>query len=239
MTRRILTFGLAALGLLGALAAGGAAVAADAPSDQVASLREGNRLYREGRLEEARDAYLAGYRPEAPHPVLEYNMATTMHHLGDLPQAILWYRRAEATNPGDPWMRENLRRARASLGLQPYDAPGMSGMVSRHATLLFYLAAALAWLGAALFIARPRRSGVAAAGLVTLGALLYALTWAADRSAPRAAVVLEGCSAASGDLPAGSEIWVTGQSDGQVEIAAGRATLVCPRESVSLVSRGG
>lgn len=212
---------------------------AESQADQIDSLREGNRLYREGRLEEACESYLAGYEPHAPHPVLTYNMATTWHHLGRLPEAILWYRRAAAVNPGDPWMRENLSRARASLGLQPYPAPGVAGLVSRQASLFSFLAAILAWFGLALWITRSRRSSRLAIALVAAGVVLYGLTHLAILAAPRAAVVLEQCSGAEADLPAGSEIWVSGEAESGYKVVAGRITLECPRAAVSLVSEAG
>ena len=220
--------------------AGLAAVGAAEPqTDQIDSLREGNRLYREGRLEEAYLAYLNGYRPEAPHPILTYNVATTSHHLGDLPEAILWYRRTENVNPGDPWLRENLEHARASLGLQPYPAPGATGLLASHRHTLLYLAAALAWIGVGLWIARPRRSARAAMALVVSGVLLYTITYLAGVAAPRAAVVTEACSGDHGDLPAGSEVWVIDEDAESYEIAAGAARIHCPQAAVILVSATG
>lgn len=201
----------------------------------VDSLREGNRLYREGRLEEARDAYAAGYLPEDPHPVLTYNLATTSHQLGQLPEAILWYRRAAAVNPGDPWLHENLAGARGELGLQPYPRPGLAGSISQHAQLLYYSAALLAWLGVGWWIWRPR-SVSGPATLMVLGVLLYAITWAGRETAPRAAVVIEQCSAPAGDLPAGSEVWIRQLVGERVQLTAGEAELDCPRSSIALVS---
>ncbi len=229
------------LGALAPLVVLGAVAMADAQSadEQVGSLREGNRLYREGRLEEARDAYLTGYSPESPHPVLAYNLATTAHHLGSVPEAILWYRRAAATNPGDPWMQENLASARAALGLQPYPAPGLSGLVSRHQTLLLYAGALFAWAGLLLWIARQRRSAAVAFILLGIGVVIFSATLATSRSAPRAAVVLEDCSADEGDLPAGSEIWVTERTEVGFRVVAGNATLECPSAAIALVSEVG
>ena len=235
-SRKMLILPLAAVAALAALAAAGAA---EPRADQIASLREGNRLYREGRLEEAYLAYLNGYWPEAPHPILTYNVATTSHHLGDLPGAILWYRRTESINPGDPWLRENLTHARVSLGLQPYAAPGGTGLMARHHLALLYLAAALAWIGVALWIARPRRSARTAMALVVSGVLLYAIIYLASVAAPRAAVITEACSGAQGDLPAGSEVWVIDEDAESYEIAAGRARVRCPRAAVMMVSATG
>jgi tetratricopeptide (TPR) repeat protein len=228
---------LAALvaGALLAVCAGAATAAEPAQAGQVSALREGNRLYREGRLEEAREAYLAGHTPGDVHPVLAYNMATTAHHLGRLPEAILWYRRAATASPADPWMRENLASARASLGLQPYPPPRLSGWIARYSIALSYLATALAWIGLGLWIARPRRSVRPALTLFAAGVLLYGATLLAGRLSPRAAVVLEPCSGEQGDLPAGSEIWITGESGTAYRVVAGEVVLECPRDALEPV----
>src|SRR5262245_59538298 len=80
------------------------------PSDAAAALREGNRRFHAGDLEEAMEAYAAGY--DGADPLLAYNLGTTAHHLDRLPEALLWYRRAIASDSGgagNPWLRDNLR----------------------------------------------------------------------------------------------------------------------------------
>lgn len=208
---------------------------ATAQSEQVSALREGNRLFREGRLEEAYAAYQGGHDDSEPHAVLSYNLGTAAHHLDRLPEAILWYRRAAEENPGDPWLQENLEMARAALGLRPYPEPGLLGAVSRHSVLLYYLAAVIAWIGTALWIARPRSSLTAPLVLMAVGLTIYGLVLAADRLAPVPVVLTVDCSAPTGDLPAGSETWVVRRSETEVEVAAGSLTLPCPADTVAAI----
>lgn len=216
----------------------GAPAAFAAPADAVEALREGNRLFREGRLEPAYDAYLAGWDAQAPHPVLLYNLATTAHHLGRLPEAVLWYRRAATVNPDDPWVKENLRQARSALGLEPYPPPGVAARIVYHRSLVYSAAAALAWAGLLLWIFRPRHSVRLAAGLGVAALLLYGGTLLATRIATTAAVLLEDCSDAEADLPAGSEIWLVGGSDESYETVVHGTTVRCPASAVAPVRPG-
>ena len=201
----------------------------------VAALREGNRLFRENRIEEAYDAYRAGYDPAAPHPVLSYNLGTTAHRLDRLPEAILWYRRAATVNPGDPWLRDNLDSARATLGLQPYPAPGFASAISRHGRALHFLAALIAWVAAGFWLARSRAPLRPVVALLVLALAVYGVAFVATRSTPRAAVITADCSGRDGDLPAGSEVWITGRSGNEVSLAAGRLQITCPADAVSAV----
>lgn len=209
---------------------------AAAQSEQVAALREGNRLFREDRIEEAFDAYQAGYDAAAPHPVLSYNLGTAAHRLDRLPEAILWYRRAAAVNPGDPWLRENLESARATLGLQPYPAPGIAAAISRHTRWVYLLAALIAWTGAGLWLARSRAPLRPVVSLLAVALVVYGIAWIAGRSTPRAAVVIAECTGRDGDLPAGSEVWIASHDDDTVEIAAGGLQIACPADAVHPVT---
>ncbi|MDX1643315.1 MAG: hypothetical protein R3244_03045 [Thermoanaerobaculia bacterium] len=222
------------------VAAGGwsSSAARAAPADAVEALREGNRLFREGRLEPAYAAYLEGWNAAAPHPVLLYNLATTAHHLGRLPEAVLWYRRAAAVNPDDPWAKENLEQARAALGLEPYPPPGFAAHIAHHRTLVHSAAAALAWAGLLLWIVRPRRSVRLAAGLGMVALLVYGGAVLAARTAATAAVLLEDCSDADADLPAGSEIWLVGASDESYETVVHGTTVRCPASAVAPIHPG-
>lgn len=200
--------------------------------DSVEALREGNRLFREGRFDQAYEAYLGGWDAGAPHPVLLYNLATTAHHLGRLPEAVLWYRRAERANPGDPWVEQNLHQARAALGLEPYPPPGFASWLAPHRTTLYYVAAALVWLGLALWTLRPRRSLRLAVALGLAGLALYATTAVASRSAATPAVLIEDCSDPSADLPAGSEIWLVASLGDSFETVVHGTRIRCPASAV-------
>ena len=177
--------------------------------------------------------YLRGYDADLPHSILFYNLGTTAQHLGRLPESILWYRRAETLSPGDPWLRENLEIARDTLGLRPYSAPGFLGGISRNRRALYYLAALLAWGGAIVWLLRSRHSPLVPVVLLGSGLFVYTGTLMASRSAPAAAVLIKDCASTTGDLPAGSEIWVVRSGAETVEVAAGGLSLHCPLEAVA------
>ncbi len=185
------------------------------------ALRTGNRLFRRGDLRGAVEAYRAA-DPEAlaGDPVLAYNLATALHRLGRLPEAVLWYRRAARLLGSDPWLSENLERARAALASPRLGPPPLLAPLLLHPWLLPAGAALAAW--AALLVqaaslrrrrafpspSRPSRGGraatAAAAGLLLAGALLWVTHLALPRLGPRPAVLLAPCGDA---LPAGSEVW--------------------------------
>jgi tetratricopeptide (TPR) repeat protein len=209
------------------------AVPTAAQVDQISALREGNRLFREGRFEAAHEAYLRGYDTNVPHSILFYNLGTTAQHLGRLPESILWYRRAETLSPGDPWLQENLETARDTLGLRPYPAPGFFGGLVRNRRLLYFLTALLAWGGVIVWLLRSRHSALIPLVLLGSGLLVYTGTLMASQSAPAAAVLIEDCTSTSGDLPAGSEVWVARSGTTTVEVAAGELSLQCQLEAVA------
>lgn len=199
--------------------------------DSQAALNEGNRLFRDGRLEEAVTAYRAGYSPDAPHPTLLYNLGTALHHLDRLPEAILWYRRAAGSD--DPWLEENLWLARRSLGSQVLPAGGTIGWLGRHTGALRLVAIALAWLTLLLVLASPRMPSWALIAVSLSTFALYGGAVAIDRWGPRPAVILGDCFTAAGDLPAGTEAWVRRRAGGWM--ISGSEKVVCPQEAVELV----
>ncbi len=205
---------LLAPSLLSAAEPGSAA--GPAPVTSREALRRGNRLYRRGDLEGA----VAAYRAAAGHgsPLLAYNLATALHHLGRLPEAVLWYRRAATGLRTDPWIEENLARARAELGARRLGPPRLLAPLLRDPWLLPAVATGCAW--AALLVAlagarrRSRRLWRLAGGLLAVGLGLWSGELALSLAGPRPAVVLEAC----GELPAGSEVWVLPATDGRFRI---------------------
>ena len=140
-----------------------APLAAAAPAGAVAAepgaaLRAGNRLFRRGDFAGAVEAYRRA-APEAlaSDPVLAYNLATALHRLGRLPEAVLWYRRAAERLGTDPWLADNLERARASLAAPRLAPPPLLAPVLLHPWLLPGAAAAAAWAALLLQVARGGR----------------------------------------------------------------------------------
>ena len=231
------------------------------PVDARTALREGNRRLRLGDAESAIAAWEAGWHGggSGEEAALAYNLATTAHRLGRLPEAVVWYRRAEAAGGGDAWLAENLALARAELGAPALAPAGPLVRLAARPVMLPALAAGLSWLAAGMLaaslLARGRREPAASAasssggGATTavrlrraglaLGAAALA-AWAAGAAvaagAPRPAVLTAACPAAGGELPAGAEVWVRPAEDGGGwRIAAASPGTVCPPESVGLI----
>lgn len=200
------------------------------------ALREGNRLFRRGDLERALATYRAGY--DDPDPVLAYNLGTTAHHLGRLPEAVLWYRRAaELSGDGDLWVAQNLDAARNTLGAARLDPRPPWSVLEVHRSKLTWLAAALAWASLILLLLHRRGRGrgwrYAADGFGIAALLLLAVAAATAWLAPVPAVLLEPCPAAEPRLDAGSEVWGRPDAEGGFRIELGDGERVtCSRDAV-------
>jgi len=223
----------------GALALGvllGAAAREEPPKvDAISALNEGNRLYRSGRLAEAVEAYRKGYSPAAPNPTLLYNLGTALHHLDRLPEAILWYRRAQPASD-DPWLEENLWLARRTLGSQVLPAAGAMGWLERHGNALRWGGTIAAWLGLIAMIALPRLPLWTFVPVAVVAIVLYGAAVFGDRWGPHAAVLLEDCPTTGGSIPSGTEVWVRRTDREQWEIATGGpAVVACSEDSLALV----
>lgn len=242
--------------LLPLLALAATAALGSAPSDPVASpdttsslhtpedaLREGNRRFHEGDFEGAMEAYAAGW--DGTDPVLAYNAGATAHHLERLPEALLWYRRAEAAGGGreDPWLRDNLELVRAQLDASEIEVVsqrtgGGWDFPMQNRRWLARLGAVLAWgVLPALWLTRsPRSRRVAVAVVALLAGLPFLGAFLLGVFGPRAAVLLRDCPGPGEGLAAGSEVRVFAEPDGRWKISeGGGASLVCPAEAVGLV----
>jgi hypothetical protein len=202
----------------------------DAVTDGTA-LQEGNRLFRTGQYEAAAAAYRAGLE-SGLEPTLAYNHATALHHLGRLPEAVLWYRRAE--KGGDPWLADNLLLARRSLDSRTLTPAGFVGFLASSRTLIGWTAAGLAWLAFLGLALHERVPGWAAGTMAAVALVLFLTAAGAGRWGPRPAVLLQDCTAtANGTLAAGTEAWVSAQPGGGYAVSG--TDFVCPDESVALV----
>jgi len=207
-------------------------LAADEPVDSLAALQEGNRLFRNGQIEAAIEAYRQGYSPDEPHATLVYNLGTAYHHLDRLPEAVLWYRRAADSE--DPWLQENLWLARRALGSQNLPPAGFLGRLTENRQVLRIAAVAIGWILLIVLVFVPRVPLGAVIGAAVLAIGLYGTALGMERWGPRPAVLLQDCHTPGGELPAGTEAWVRPLGDGTWRVAAS-SDVVCPAESVALV----
>lgn len=247
----LLPLGLAAAGLLLATAALlGAGLADHGGGDGEAAARDallrGNRMVRRGELEAAVEAYRTAWPGAgASAATLAYNLGTTYHRLGRLPEALLWYRRAAHRAPADRWIAENLELARTELAATRLGPASLTARLAAHPVWSSALAVVLAWLAFALLLARrrlARRLPAAVADHVwTAAAALALLVWAAGAAlavwGPRPAVLVDACAGEESRLEPGSEVWVTPAGDGWT-VSGGPTGLVCPGPAVGLVDGG-
>jgi tetratricopeptide (TPR) repeat protein len=217
--------------LAGNLAAGGAVGAAadrdDPPLDARAALLEGNRHFRDGRLEAAVETYRRGVREGELDPVLAYNLGTALHRLGRLPEAVLWYRRAQAAGSPDPWLDENLERARADLGTVRRGPPPALAPALLYPWLPGALATVLAWASLLTALLAPPRWRRAAGLLLAAALATWGGAFALRRLGPKPAVLLTACGPA---LPAGSEVWGLREPSGDFRLSGGE---ICPGDAVA------
>ncbi len=204
---------------------------AAASEEPTTALNEGNRLFREGQIEAAADAYLKGYSPDTPHPTLAYNLGTTLHRLDRLPEAILWYRRAGDSQ--DPWLEENLWLARRSLGSQVLPPAGFMATLAGGTGILKWTSVALAWVALTLMIVWRRLPAWALVAAFALSGALYVTALGVDHWAPRPSVLTIDCFTDAGELPAGTEAWGRRLPDGRFKVAG--TDVICPAEAVVLV----
>ncbi|MFO8056703.1 MAG: tetratricopeptide repeat protein [bacterium] len=74
-----------------------------------------NQLYRDGKYEEAIEAYQDAREAGGRHPDLFYNLGNAYLRQGDLGRAIANYLRAQRLDPRDPDIRFNLEYARDNI----------------------------------------------------------------------------------------------------------------------------
>ncbi len=226
--QRLVTFVVVWVIALGLVAAS----ASEPPSiDPQQALDEGNRQFREGQIEQAIAAYRAGYSAYDPHPTLLYNLGTALHHLDRLPEAILWYRRAQVE---DSWRDENLWLARRTLGSQTLPPGSLVSRLSAYLSWLKVMAIAVAWIALLVILLRPRLPGWSLGVAILLSLSFYALAAFTESFGPREVVLLEDCLSDQGELPAGTEAWARQLADGRWTIS-GTDGVTCTPDAVAAV----
>jgi hypothetical protein len=205
-----------------------------ATNDPGTALAQGNRLFERDEVEAALKVYARGYTGggSAADGALAYNAGTCALRLGRLPEALLWYRRAEIDAAGDPWLQDNLSLVRRSLD----DSPEQNTLWQMGLGRRRWLAVAgviLAWVTLGLLVLAPRLPHGLLRTLALLACVAFTGGILLDRFGPRAAVLLAACPPAGG-LPVGSEVWVRAEGDGWRVVSPGRSPR-CPASAVGLV----
>ena len=152
--------------------------------------REGNMLYQQGKVADARQRYEAIVARGLVSGELYYNLGNVCYRMGEIAQAILYYERALRLMPQDDDLQNNLQVAHLAITDRIDPIPrlflwewwdGIKGTVSlRNATWLMYSFYLLCCASAALlFLARTYRWRravlLAGAGLAVLFALSITL----------------------------------------------------------------
>lgn len=170
------------------------------PARETGSLWDRARAtYDQGDFSRAADIYAQVREEHGTSAALEYNLGNTHMRLGNLPEAVGHYRRAQWLDPGDPDLAANLERALELGGGRVPDLPlprRLSGFATaaQWQTAFLALCWALALYGAALRF-RPAWRGSAAwvLPLLILGlALAGAGVWASRPSPLAHEAVLRG-----------------------------------------------
>lgn len=209
-----------------------------AAADPEAALAEGNRRFEKDETESALEAYSRGYagNGSAADGVLAYNAGTCALRLGRLPEALLWYRRAETATPRDPWLRDNLALTRRALGDPPAENPAWRFWLENRRSIA-EAGVALAWVALGLLVAAPRLPRGLLAALALVACAAFAAGTLLERFGPRTAVLLAACPAPGGrGLPPGSEVWVRRPAAGGAwHVIGDGGGLRCPASAVGLV----
>lgn len=106
--------------------------AAARPDEAVAAFEDANRLYEQGKYDEAIAAYSQVTSTGVASPALFFNLGNAYFRSGRIGLAILNYHKALQLSPRDPDVRANLQFVRAAaLGAAPPPPPYWQRVVSR------------------------------------------------------------------------------------------------------------
>lgn len=194
-------------------------------------VQRGHELFEAGDPKGAAELYRSALDLERPNATMVYNLGTALHHAGELPEAVLWYRRGRQD---DPWLKENLFLARRSLGSENLEPARIYAWLDADGS---YLAGGiLVWIWGtgilALLLPAPRsRAALAAAALGTVSYLALETT---RTLGPEPVVLLDDCHVGSTRLPAGTEAWAERQADGWA--LSGMTETICPSDSIQAVN---
>jgi tetratricopeptide (TPR) repeat protein len=135
---------------------------------------QANRLYEEGKFQEAAGAYAKIVASGSQSPSLYFNLGNAQFKAGHIGDAIVAYRRAEWMNPRDPDVRANLLFARQQVPNPTMKVSRLQrgiGMLTTNEWALLAVVPVWGWFG--LLIARQLRPSLKPAlrtATLTMGA---------------------------------------------------------------------
>ena len=153
-------------------------------------LARAEQAYRDGRWAEAHSLYATALLdPATPRGPVLFNLGTCAYRAGQVPEAILCWRRAQLRAPHDAQIAFNIRRAEQELGLA---APVRAWHEWATPTELLGIVIMLQLAGILGFLACRRRGLRAGAGLMVLATVLPGVAAVSHACAeqPASAVVL-------------------------------------------------
>ncbi len=203
------------------------------------ALESAGDAFIDGDLKQARSIYLRElgelHQLDAPtSATVLYNLGRVDQGLGANAQAVLWYRRALAAAPDDPWAQRNLEQLREQLGLPGPDPWQPMAVFDNLAARAAVIATVLLWglLSLRWIAGRPRGWHLAIwVGVLAIGAIALL---GGHYLAPQPAVLMSECSGPAGTLPAGSEVWLSQLNPARIWSSAGRFT--CALDAPLLVA---
>ena len=201
------------------------------PTSDAETSGVGLELFEQGLYEEAAAVYAANLDPERPNATVIYNLATALHHQGELPQAILWYLRGDGE---DPWLQENLFLARRSLGSQRLQLDGLYGVLHRHGKWLGFALIAWIWLSGLPALLLPKAGARIAIVAALAGTLTYLSLAGLQLNSPQQVVLLQDCEIGAAKLPAGTEAWARPVTEGWK--IHGDSEAICPTGTLEPVN---
>ncbi|MHB1308931.1 MAG: tetratricopeptide repeat protein [Limisphaerales bacterium] len=183
----------------------------NAPKPEASAFEVGNRLFDQGRFQDAARTYENLWRTQGVSPAVLYNLGNAWFRTNQLGRAIVHYRLAERMAPRDPDIRANLQFARQAVRGSKADREAAPPSLFSRLTLNEWtvLATVSGWIWMGLLIAnqvkpawRPwlKRAIWGAAATMLLLLLCLAFAWQTWARWSWAIVVVESTALRHGPL---------------------------------------
>ncbi len=196
----------------------GAFAATNLPTAAATGFEAANKLYFEGKFNDAANGYEKIIQTGETSPALWYDLGNAWFKAGQLGHAIAAYRQAESSLPRDPDVRANLQFARSQVQGPSYVPNRLQRWLNRVTLDEWALMTSIAlWLTFGLLIimefkpalARSIRTLLIVLGCGTLAfaACLY-MSWSDSRAGPVAVVIAKDAVVRAGPLDESRNVFV-------------------------------